>query len=237
MVRPIEKIVKNNSVAFLLISVILSAGCTDSSTAPAETEYRYFPLETGRFVEYEVQETSYAVGKTPVLSSYFLKEVCGPEAVGAGGQLQNQIKRYRRSTVQQNWAADSVWFAYLLPDRAVKVENNRPLVKMIFPLYDGLTWNGNHYNSLPPQTYEARFIKTPFSVNSLSFPESLTIIQRNDSSLVTLARFTERYAPAIGLIYKESTALDYCQTNDCLGKGIIESGTRKILKIVAYGKE
>lgn len=228
---------KNSFSVWLLISAMLLSGCTDSATNPVETEYRYFPLETGRFVEYEVQEASYAVGKTPVLSSYFLKEVCGPETLGAGGQLQFQIKRYRRNTAQQNWAADSVWFAYLLPDRAVKVENNRPLVKMVFPLYEGITWNGNQYNTLPPQTYEARFVKAPFTVNSLSFPESLNIIHQNDSSLVTLARFTERYAPTIGLIYKESTALDYCQTTDCLGKGIIESGTRKILKIVAHGKE
>ncbi|AEI49850.1 hypothetical protein Runsl_3486 [Runella slithyformis DSM 19594] len=216
---------------------MLTAGCTDSPTGPVETEYRYFPLETGRFVEYAVQEASYAVGKTPVLSSYFLKEVCGSETVGAGGQLQYQIQRYRRTTAQQNWTADSAGFAYLLPDRAVKVENNLPLVKMVFPLYEGLNWNGNHYNTLPPQTYEARFIKTPFTINALSFPESLHIIQQNDSSLVTLVRFTERYAPAVGLIYKENTALNYCQTPNCLGKGIIESGTQKVLRIVAYGKE
>lgn len=214
-----------------------AAGCTDSPTGPVETDYRYFPLETGRFMEYEVQEVSYAVGKTPVLSSYFLKEVYGPETVGVGGQVQYQFKRYRRTTAQQNWAADSVGFAYLLPDRAVKAENNLPLVKMVFPLYEGLKWNGNHYNNLPPQTYEARFIKTPFTVNSLSFAESLNIIRQNDSSLVTLVRFTERYAPTVGLIYKESTALNYCQTPNCLGKGIIESGTRKMLKIVSYGKE
>ncbi|WP_428657888.1 hypothetical protein [Runella sp.] len=226
-----------NNTVFILIGLLLLVGCTDSATSPKESEYRYFPLEAGRFIEYEVQEASYAVGKKPVISTYFLKDVCGVALRGFNSQMQYQIKRYRRANAQQNWSADSAFTAYLLPDRAVKVENNRPFVKIIFPLYEGLTWNGNQYNTLPAQTYEAHFTKEPITLNTLSFPESLNIIQQNDSSLVTLVRFTERYAPNIGLIYKESTALEYCQNTNCLGQGIIESGTRKILKIVAHGKE
>ncbi|RDB06641.1 hypothetical protein [Runella aurantiaca] len=220
---------------WLLIGLALLAGCTSSGPSPKESDYRFFPLETGRFVEYEVQETFYALSKPPVKITYFLKEVCGPELKGTTGQYQ--INRFRRNTVDQSWSPDSVWTAYLLPDRAVKVENNRPLLKMIFPLFDGLTWNANQYNTLPPQTSEAHFSHLPFSVNSLTFPANLEIVQQKDSSLVSLVNFTERYAPNVGLIYKESTTLQYCQNADCLGKGIVEFGNRKTLKIKAYGQE
>lgn len=226
---------KNN--IFTLIILALLIGCTDSTTTPEESAYRFFPLETGRFAEYEVQETSYAVGKTPVSTKYYLKEIYGSETLGASGRVQYQIKRYRRNTIQQNWVADSVLTAYLLPDRAVKTENNRSFLKMIFPLYEGLSWNGNQYNTLPAQNYVAHFNKIPFTLNSLSFAESLDIIQQRDSSLVTLVKFTERYAPNVGLIYKESTALDYCQKLNCLGSGVVESGTKKTMSLIAHGKE
>ncbi len=220
---------------WLHIGLALLAGCTSSGPTPKESDYRFFPLETGRFVEYEVQETSYALSKPLVQITYFLKEVCGSELKGPTGQYQ--INRFRRNTVDQNWSLDSVWTAYLLPDRAVKIENNRPLLKMIFPLFDGLTWNANQYNTLPPENSEARLSNLPFSINSLTFSSNLEIVQQKDSSLVSLVNFTERYAPNVGLIYKESTSLQYCQNADCLGKGIVEFGHQKILKINAYGKE
>jgi len=220
---------------WLLIGLALLTGCTSSGPTPQESDYRFFPLETGHFLEYKVQETSYALSMPPVQITYFLKEVCGPQLKGTMGQYQ--INRFRRNTTDQNWSPDSVWMAYRLPDRAVKVENNRPLLKMIFPLFDGLTWNVNQYNTLPPQTCEARFSNLPFSLNSLLFLTNLEIIHQKDSSLVSLVNFTERYAPNVGLIYKESTTLQYCQNADCLGKGIVEFGHRKTLTINAYGKE
>ncbi|AXE17748.1 hypothetical protein DR864_08365 [Runella rosea] len=222
---------------WLLIGLTLLAGCTSSGPTPQESDYRFFPLETGRFVEYQVQETSYALSKPPVQITYFLKEVCGPELKGRMGQTQYQINRFRRNTTAQNWSPDSVWMAYRLPDRAVKVENNLPLLKMIFPLFDGLTWNVNQYNTLPPQTCKARLSNLPFTINSLSFPTNLEIVQQKDSSLVSLVNFTERYAPNVGLIYKVSTTLQYCQNANCIGKGIVEFGNRKTLTIKAYGQE
>ena len=226
---------KNNSI-FIFLALFL--GCTSpDATSPKDPGYRYFPLETGRYVEYEVQEITYRVSGSPLRANYYLKEVCGPSMPGDGGQTQFQIKRFRRNTLQQAWAIDSVWTAYLLPDRAVKIENNIAFLKIIFPVAEGTTWNGNLLNTQHPVEYEARFAEAPVTYGKLAFPAALDIIQQYDSSIVSLVKHTERYAADVGLISKESTTIDYCQDEPCIGKGIIESGRQKTLKIMAYGKE
>ena len=213
-------------------------GCDPKPEAfPDGAGFGYFPLETGHFVEYEVHEIRYAVASTPVEARYLLKEVCGQSITSSTGQEQYRLERYRKNQPQQSWVLDSVWTAYRQPDRAVRVENNVPYVKLRFPVRDRATWNGNELNTLPPQDYEARLSTTPVSYQELSFPRSLTVVQRYDSTLLTLDKSLEQYAPEVGLIYQESTSLVYCQDVNCIGEGIIESGVQRQMRVLRYGKE
>src|SRR5690606_36993984 len=142
--------------------------------------YTYFPLEAGRYTEYEVSEVRYTVtSSTPRLTTHYLKEVCGQPYAGITGAQQFPIERYRRGTLSANWVLDSVWTAYRLPDRAVKVENNTAFVKLVFPLAEESTWNGNLLNTYPVEAYKARF-EVPFPARS-EYPGSLTVVQRRDS--------------------------------------------------------
>ena len=198
--------------------------------------YNYFPLEAGRYTEYEVDEVRYTVtSSTPKLTTYYLKEVYGQPYAGLTGTEQFPIERYKRGTLASSWGLDSVWTAYRLPDRAVRVENNTAFVKLSFPLSEEKTWNGNLLNTSPEEAYKARF-EVPFPAQS-EFPGSLTVVQRRDSSLVSLYKRYEVYAPGVGLVYKEDTAWEYCQEPACLGSGKIDTGTSRIVKIIKSGKE
>jgi hypothetical protein len=203
------------------------------------------PPQTGRFffypivnqsVIYDVQETQYALTTAPIIKNYQLKETFASLSTNTDGKQTLSIERYRRENDTQKWVIDSVFLAKKEIDKALKTENNVTYVKLIFPVSEGLKWNGNTYNALGDDTYELKKLNQPFQTNGQSFNKTLTVVQQNDSTLVDLKRRTEVYAEGIGLIYKEKINVSYCNTGDCFGKGKIDFGTKYILKIKNYEK-
>ncbi len=216
---------------------MLILGCEPpDSTLRRGAGYDYFPLEAGRYIEYEVSEVRYAVtSPVPGRATYFLREVCGQPFIGTTGIEQFPVERYKKSRPEAPWTLDSIWTAYRIPDRAVRVENNVAFVKLTFPLTDQSSWNGNLLNAKPEEIYQVQF-GTSFPARN-DFPKSLTVVQRRDSSLVSLYKRNEVYAPGIGLVYKEDIALEYCQEASCIGSGKIDSGSSRTMKVSKYGKE
>lgn len=228
---------KYKILSTLALAAVMLA-CSDNNKEIASAGYEYFPLEEGNYVIYQVEKTQYSVADDPIQVSYYLKELCSkPYIDGAGNEIY-KIERYKKTSLQQNWKIDSVWTAYRPLDKAVKVENNIAFVKMVFPVSNGNKWNGNLLNTLSAENYKASTNTNSLKINNLIFDKSLTVTQKYDSSLVSLDKRQEIYAPNIGLVYKETSNLEYCQSSqDCIGKGIIDSGQKLVMKIVSYGKE
>ncbi|TDB65795.1 hypothetical protein [Arundinibacter roseus] len=225
---------KRLAAQILVLYICLSC---EPPTEELRADYSYFPLETGLFVEYQVRESHYSVAGPARETTYYLKERCGDTFQTHNGGEHVRIERFRKNSPTAAWLPDSVWSARLLPDRAIRTENNRAFIKLIFPLTSQTTWNGNALNELPSELYKANFETENLSGFESSLPRPLTVVQRQDSSIISLYRKSEQYAPGIGLIYRENTALEYCQEPSCLGSGRINSGHRKIQQMVAYGKE
>jgi hypothetical protein len=229
--------VKTN-IVFALFVLGLFSSCRDELdcgcvSLPHTGRDFFYPLKN-QSVIYDVRETQYALTSIPVIKNYQLKEIIASSSVENNGIETLRIERYRRENDSQKWAIDSVFSAKKEMSRALKTENNVTFVKLIFPVSEGLKWNGNAYNSLGEDTYELKKLNQPFQTNGQNFPRTLTVIQQNDSTLVDLKRRTEVYAEGIGMIYQEKTNVSYCNTGDCLGKGKIDFGTKYILKIKSY---
>lgn len=200
--------------------------------------YDYFPLETGRYVVYDVQESQYAPNAVPVQQTYQLKEVMGAPYTDVAGTTAYRLMRYRRLSDSQNWQADSVWSARLLTNEGIRTENGQDFIKLVFPISDQLSWNGNRRNKSDPDDYELRNVGQPFRVQGKEFDETVTVVAQNDSTLLSQDKRIDKYARQIGLIYKERTHLQFCSsTPACLGHAQIEYGIRQIYRIRSYGKE
>jgi hypothetical protein len=231
--------VKTNIVFALFVLGILTScqeerecGCV----SPPSTGRDFFYPIKNQAVIYDIEETQYSLTTTPNIKKYQLKEVFASSSVETDGKETLRIERYRRENDTQKWAIDSVFSAKKELDKALKTENNVTYVKLVFPISEGLKWNGNAYNSLGNDTYELKKLNQSFQTNGQNFSRTLTVIQQNDSTLVDLKRRTEVYAEGIGMIYQEKTNVSYCNTGDCLGKGKIDFGTKYILKIKSYEK-
>lgn len=225
------KLKKKSATFFLLLLVIVSC---ESSKVPA-VNFNYFPLETGQFAEYSVTETRYSIGQPPVTSIYQLREVIGLSYMDASGATVYQIGRSRKDGTD-NWVTDSIITTWKTTDKGIRVENGQAIVKLRFPVESQLRWNGNEFNSLGEQTFELKNVDNPFSTDLTNFENTVTVLQQNDSTLVSLKRRKEIFADQIGLIHRERTSIYYCTTNDCVGKGQILYGIKQVMTLTHSGK-
>jgi hypothetical protein len=224
------------TILFFLCAALSS--CRSNPDASPESDYTYFPLESGQYIIYDVQESLYTTNAPPTQRSYQLKETTGSAYTNAAGQTAFKLIRYRRANEAQPWQADSIWSARLIRNEAIRVENGNDVVRLLFPLRNGLRWNENRYNLSGLSNVELRNVGQPFSVLTKAFGPTVTVVARDDSTLVAQEKRLDIYARQIGLIYKERTDLHFCTDRPaCIGKKQIEYGFRQVYRIQTYGKE
>ena len=162
----------------------------------------------------------------------------GPAYTDVTGQAAHSIRRYRRMTESQPWQADSLWSARVTANEAIRTENGRDLIKLVFPVHDQLRWNGNRRNAAGEDEYEIRNNGQPFRVLDKPFDQTVTVVAQDDSTLLGQDKRVEVYARQVGLIYKERLQLVYCSsTPACVGKTQIAYGLRQRYRIRQYGQE
>jgi hypothetical protein len=216
---------------------LLTACSKLADVPPGQAGYDYFPLETGRYIQYDLTDVTYSLTAPPVTERYQIKEVVKEPFTDQAGQENYRIERLIRSKVGDAWELDSVWSARRTMSQALRVENNIHFVKCVFPVQEGVKWNGNAFNDRNEEEYRLKNVAKPYVVTGQPFNETLTVLQRTDSSLVGQDKRLEVYARNIGLIYKEKVVVQYCSAPNCLGQGRIDFGTKRFQKIMSYGKE
>lgn len=227
-------------ISALFLCFVCVWACTPSTTAPdptAPNESNLFYPEIGTFVIYDVTQTQYSLVAIPNISTFQLKESVKSTFKDSQGQDALRIERFRRENENQVWKIDSVFTAKRQTDKALKTESNQIYVKLIFPLKENLRWDGNALNGLGKDDYDLKKVNQNYQIGTKTYPNTVTVIQQNDSTLVSQDKRLEVFAVNIGLIYKEKTNLAFCNNPNCLGKAQIDFGTRTILKLNSFGKE
>ncbi len=226
-------------IFFVIICYVFTACnpiCKDCMVAMSGQAY--FPLEVGRFTEFDVAEQEYALGRDATTRAYQIKESVVEQYKDVSGQTVFRIVRYKRTNDTQRWQPDSTLTTRLSIDQAIRNESGRDYVKLVFPVAEKLTWNGNAYNNLGEDKYELKNINKPYQLGNQKFDNTITVIQQNDSTLVGQDKRLEVYANEIGLIYRESTVLQLCSSSPaCVGKGQIDYGLKRVIKFARNGKE
>jgi hypothetical protein len=214
-------------ISALLLLVL--AACDTAPVEPVNIPPQgldYMPLTLRHFVSYNVRETRYALNASPQVITYQLKEVVQEQIIASDGTPAWRIVRFRRANGRQNWQVENVWLARKDERRAIRHEDNVPFVKLIFPFRLGIRWDGNALNDQARENYELEHLNKAYIFDGKTYSETATVLQRADSSLVSKDFRQEVYARNIGLIYRKSEQLAFCQepSRNCLGQGIIDSG-------------
>ncbi len=233
-----------NTIIYIysVLSILLLftfTSCQEDPEKPKDqtTGQSFYPTQKGQFQTFLVKQTRFAFNENPVTTTYQLKEVIGDEFVGENGEKLNEILRYTRPNGLEVFRLDSVFSVRRDENIIVKMEHNIPYVKFDFPIEEGKTWNGNLFNNRPSKDYLAENVNAPKTIGSKSFSNTITIIESQDSSLVDKNLRYEIYANEVGMIYKKTESLLYCNLPECFGQKIIERGIISELTIFDWGVE
>jgi hypothetical protein len=197
-------------IAILIISFFLIAGysCKKDShdtTSNLVLGYDYYPLEKGRYVIYNVEEIAIdvAVEKYDTIR-YQLKELLADTVFSEDSTIARyKLERFIRFDTTKAWEIKNVWQIKQSRTSLIRVEENVPLVKQVYPMVVGQTWNINRFDTLPEKTNTLKSFDVIETINGKIFDKTAQMIQADDSSLIKKQYETEKYARGIGLVYKK----------------------------------
>lgn len=225
------------SIKFLVLGVFFLLGC-DENPVVVEDESAYFPLEVGRYLVYQIDETRYSELDPTEISSYQLRIETVDAFETVEGDLQYVFYRSTRATESDPWVYQDTWSARRSPIRAVMQEGNTSFVKLSFPLRENKEWDGNTFNSLGEDVYETIHVKKPFTIEGLpEFPKTITVQQSdNQDFIVYQDKRSEVYAEEVGLIEKKTLQLHYYTLPvEDIGKQKIKNGIDFSQRLIEYG--
>jgi len=224
-------------IAILLLGYLFSQ-CSNDEIGPDKDRvgFSYFPVEVGSWRAYDINRSTFLIIGDTLEESFQLREEIVDFFINAENDTTYILHRSIRGSESSDFVLDSVWSVRRTANQAIVIENNAPIVKLGFPIRDGLSWDANILNTLDEELYEMDEIGFELIVKDNSFNNTLRVVESDVQD--TIIRFDQRfdhYAINIGLVKKTALILNYCSNVDCLGMGIIESGLEFEQELIDYG--
>ncbi|WP_353721982.1 hypothetical protein [Dyadobacter sp. 676] len=225
-----------NTLYILIVIASLAVSCDDDVTSP-KNDYEYFPLEVGSYTVYEVKEEIYSAGKTEPKTSSWQEKDQIIDKTDDGDSESFILARFTRSTGSDYWVKTKEFRINRTPDKILTSIDSETFFSLIFPVSESVRWNGNAYNNRDKEDYFYQDINRPYSESKQRFDNTLTVVERMDSSIINRYTGIKKYALGVGLIYDDQVSYEYCQTPECLESDIrvVESGTHRTRKILEFG--
>jgi len=220
-------------IFFFYLICLIFYSCKPQNVPPGQIDlgYTYFPLDTGSYIIYDVQIINYKLNGTIDTQYFQLKEVVAELFIDNENDLAFRLERFKRCDSTDPWKnyPDSVWHAKITSNQAIKTENNTPFIKLIFPVENGIKWDGNSRNTIEKKEgdeYRIQDLGLPDTIGNKIFNNTLKVIQPVITSKIGQYEKSEVYANYLGLIYKESVLLDFCTDPTCIDQDSIIFGSK-----------
>lgn len=205
----------------------------------------YYPTTIGRYVVYDVDSTIYnSLTQDTIVTKYRIKEKITELFTDNEGQdalrLERFIKKYNPNKPYDSiaWTIKEVWMVNANKKSVQVVEGNVRYTKLIFPVQQGASWDGNAKNTIGEWMYTYDYIDKAETIGSKQVDKVLNVKQKNYRTLISYQNYNEKYAKGIGLVYREIT--DILSNNVIANvpvEGRIEDGLIYKQTLVTYGNE
>jgi hypothetical protein len=208
---------------------------------PPDVGYDYAPTTLGKYVIYDVDSTVFDDFKMDTTYfKYRIKEKLEEDLIDNEGRpaikLVRYIKLFNPLVSYDNiaWTIKDVWMFTKTKTTLEVVEEDVRFTKLIFPVKEDASWNGNAHNTIGDWEYGYNYINRKEVINGTMFDNVLYVEQKDDNSKNAIRRqyFIEKYAKGVGLVHREIKDL-YSNTIKVLN-GAVVPVEQRIEKGVIY---
>ena len=216
----------------LLIFVGFSCKKDHETNIPTNSnEYEYFPLIKGHWITYEVDSILYnpfGIDTVRFQVSYIIDSVY----FNFNNQKTARIAWYINPIKGNQWTGTPHYSSSTITETTAEtVEENQRIIKMVFPVKQGIIWNGNAYNNLGIKEYYYYDISKPLTILGSVFDTTVRVIQQDLTTLISIDYEDEVYAMNVGLISSKKVHLRDIQTSSSKNGYVYEQ------KVSAFGKK
>jgi hypothetical protein len=231
-------------IIIALLILIIGSCKKENEVLIHERIREFYPIEVGNSIIYQLDSTVFInFGSEKVVHSYIIKDEVDSMITDNLGINSFKIKRDIRNSIDTTkW--DHL-MSYLITCDSLRVElikDNQRYLIMIDPIKNNIEWSGNSYintisNPELQYLYQWKYyysdVNMPFTMNYVTYPETLTIVQRDDVIGDTTNKdyyfevnySKEVYAKEIGLIHKEFLHEAWQPANSNSNTGYYESNS------------
>jgi hypothetical protein len=196
------------------------------------SQYAYYPLELGRYLEYQVDSVVFDFapggGTLRDSSTTLVREFVSDTFRNLAGELVYVIERYERANNNEPWNYLKSCAAIRTATQAIRIEDNLQYLKLVFPMDIRSDWNGNLWidtqreieiagERIRPFTnweYAVDSIDIQAFVGTFFFDSTLLVTEADDTNIIERRFSRARYAKHIGLAWREQWILDSQYCND-----------------------
>lgn len=223
---------KRNMVFIFTAFILIFFSCVKNETTQInlDADKNYFPLQVGKYWEFEVDSVLFRQGKLLDSVRFFAREEIVLQGTDSIGPVFT-ILRSQKNKMSDSWFPTASYTARVSDQKALRNESNLNFIKLVFPIYTGLSWNGLaniqtdqvfdiEGESVAVYTdWESFRVREPvgsYMHGTLNFNEVITVLQTDEDNLINRRYSVEKYAKNVGLVYKEMMILDCNNTiNNC----------------------
>ena len=217
--------------------VLLACSKDEVVSEARDIGYPFFPLCVGAFIEYEASETLYQF-ETSNTTNFQIRTEVVDSFQNQAGEVTYVLHNFERLTDHDEWEFMETNSARVTDNQVIFIEGNVPILKLVFPIAPGRTWDSNVFNNNEPDDFIMDSLYAQYiTFSGDTIPETLTIIQEdNQDFVVNLITNYEIYGLGLGLVYKEEVDLRYCRDDDCIGQQVIDNGRIFQQSVISYGQ-
>lgn len=235
------------NIVLITVSLLFAVSCSKKKIPENDSllGLDYYPTTQGKYVVYDVDSTVYTdLPLSSVTSKYRIKEKIADSYTDNEGKpairLERYIKKYNPSKSYDSipWTIKEVWMINADKKSVQVTEGNVRFTKLIFPIQESATWNGNARNTIGEWNYEYDYIDKKESIGGNSLEKVLNVKQYELRTFISYQNYVEKYAKGVGLVYREiydvysNTVVPNIPVENRIEKGLVYKQT-----LVSYGYE
>lgn len=189
-------------VAFACILALVSCNKNNTEIASINNGYSYFPIDSTKQYLYAVDSIAYNKNLKRIDTFHYkLKTILSNSFIDNLGVKTWRMSRFVKYNDTLEFVEIQNHFIQFYDNKYLYTENNSVLLKAVFPLKNGLVWNGNLFNNLGRINSGVDFMNETFIVEDTTFQNTVKITEWENKDFIFDNYRVSVYQDKVGLVY------------------------------------